>query len=137
MNELLESELPWRTNHAPKSAPRWIPELPTTQLTGQRASPSVLNDTIFPEDLGNEMSLLELEELKPNPSVIGANTSLDAYIADVGILPVIHYIFEETHIRTMILLDEGSNTSLITMQVAKDLGLKGETKLTSICKAGE
>ena len=83
------------------------------------------------------MSLLELEESKPNLPITGINANLDSYIADVGILPIIYHIFEETRISTMILLDEGSNTSLITTQVAKSLGLKGRTKLTSICKAGE
>ena len=83
------------------------------------------------------MSLLELEESRPNPPVPGINASLDSHFADVGILPVIYHTFEETRMSMTILLDEGSNTSLITTQVAKSLGLKGRIMLTSICKAGE
>ena len=140
MDELLQSKLPWRINYIPKPTPRHIPKNVTDltiQLIGHPPSLSVLEDTMSSEDLENEMTLLELEESKPNLPITGVNANLDSYIADVRILPVIYHIFEETRTSMTILLDEGSNTSLITTQVVKNLGLKGETKSTSIYKAGE
>ena len=92
------------------------------------------------------MSLLELQESSSNlpessdPTVLGIDTSLDSeqdYLADISLLPVIYHVFEDTNTDTTILLDEGSNTSLITTKVAKSLGLKGRTMLTVICKAGD
>ena len=52
-----------------------------------------------------------------------------------GILPVIHYIFEEVNQGTTIFMDKGSNTLLITLKLANALYLKGKIQLTTILKA--
>ena len=130
-------QLPWRTEYTPKSAPRYVPKYVRDPATRNLPPPPVSEDATSSEDLETEMSLLELEESRSNSPVLGINASLDSHLADIGILPIIYHIFEETHTSTTILLDEGSNTSLITMQVAESLGLKGRTMLTSMCKAGE
>ena len=49
---------------------------------------------------------------------------------------MIYHVFEDTNTETTILLDEGSNISLISSKIAKALGLKGKIMLTTICKAG-
>ena len=52
-----------------------------------------------------------------------------------GILPMIHYIFKDVNQGTTIFMDEGSNTSLITMKLANALYLQGKVKLTTVLKA--
>ena len=92
------------------------------------------------------MSLLELQESRsnlpgsPDPTVLGIIASSDSEqddLVDIGLLPIIYHVFEDTNTDTTILLDEGSNTSLITMKVAKSLGLKGRIMLTVICREGD
>ena len=76
MDELLEPKLPGRTNYIHKLIPRDLPEYirdPTIQLIRHSPSLSVLEDTSSSEDLENEMSLLELEESKPNLPIAGTN----------------------------------------------------------------
>ena len=90
-----------------------------------------------PEDLENEMSLLELEESKLIPPIIEINANLDSYITETGLLPMINYLFEEAKIVTTIFMDERSNTSFITIKLAEALNMEGEVKLTKIFKAGE
>ena len=58
-------------------------------------------------------------------------------LADTGLLPVIYYVFEDANIGTTILLDGGSNTSLITTKLAEALRLEGKIMLTTIFKAGD
>ena len=55
--------------------------------------------------------------------------------AVTGILPMIHYIFKDVNQGTTILMDEGSNTLLITTKLASTVYLEGKVKLTTVLKA--
>ena len=50
---------------------------------------------------------------------------------------MIKYLFKEVNVATTIFMDEGSNTSFITTELAQALHLEGEFKLTKIFKAGD
>ena len=80
------------------------------------------------------MSPLELEESK---HITEINPNLDSHTAEIGLLPMIDYLFEEVNIATTIFMDEGSNTSCITTKLAKALNLEGEVRPTKVFKAGE
>ena len=137
VNELLQSELSCKPDHALKPTPRNTPECvrdPIIPLIKHPPSQSVLEDIMSSENLENEMSLLELEESK---LITEINPNLDSYTAEIGLLPMIDYLFEEANISTTILMDEGSNTSFITTKLAEALYLKGRFKLTKILRAGE
>ena len=56
---------------------------------------------------------------------------------DYGMLPMLHYIFEEVNQGTTVFMDEGSNMSLITSKLANSLYLKGKVKLATVLKACE
>ena len=53
-------------------------------------------------------------------------TSNEEALEQFGLLPVIHYVFKEVNQGTTIFMDEGSNTSLITLKLANALYLKGK-----------
>ena len=55
----------------------------------------------------------------------------------IGMLPILHYVFEDTKIGTSILMDKGSNTSLISTKLVKSLNLEGKPKITTVTKACE
>ena len=147
MDKFFESiQLPCRTDYTPKSALRCVSKYVRNPAIRDLPSPPVPEDVTSSEDLDTEMSLLELDESKSNlpgssnPTVMGINMSLclDQDVpADIGLLPVIYHVFEDTNTATTILLDEGSSTLLITNKMARDLGLKGKTMLTKICKTGK
>ena len=132
-------QLPWRTEYTPKYVPRYVRD----PATRNPPPPPVPEDVASSEDLETEMSLLDLEDSRsnppgsPDPTVMGikARSISDPdqdNIADTGLLPVIYYYFEDANIGTTILLDEGSNTSLITTKVAEALCLEGKIMLTTI-----
>ena len=56
-------------------------------------------------------------------------------LEDYGLLPMVHYIFEDVNQGTTIFMDEGSNTLLITTKLADSLFLEGKVKLTTVLKA--
>ena len=56
---------------------------------------------------------------------------------EYGLLPMIHYTFEDVNQGTIVFMDEGSNTSLITTKLANSLFLQGKKKLTNVIKACE
>ena len=93
-----------------------------------------------------EINLSDLEDSRsnhtesPDPTVMGVNASLNLDHdgpTDIGLLPMIDYLFEKANIWTTIFMDEGSNTSFITTKLAESLHLEGEFELTKIFKAGE
>ena len=55
----------------------------------------------------------------------------------LGMLPILYYVFEDAKVETSILMDEGSNTSLISTKLAKSLNLVGEPRITTVTKACE
>ena len=50
---------------------------------------------------------------------------------------MIHYTFEDVNQGTIVFMDEGSNTSLITTKLSNSLFLQGKVKLTNVTKACE
>ena len=52
-----------------------------------------------------------------------------------GLLPMIHYVFKEVNQGTTVFMDEGSNTSLITIKLANALFIKGKVKRSTVLKA--
>ena len=71
-----------------------------------------------------------------NPKVMVIKmTSGQDDLNQYGLLPMIHYVFQDLNQGTTVFMDEGSNTSLITTKLADALLLKGKLKLTTILKA--
>ena len=62
-------------------------------------------------------------------------TSNKEALEQFGLLPVIHYVFKDVNQGTTIFMDEGSNTSLITLKLANALYLKGKVQRTTVLKA--
>ena len=56
---------------------------------------------------------------------------------EYGLLPMVHHVFQEVNQATVIFMDEGSNTSLISKTLVNSLFMKGKVKLTSVVKACE
>ena len=144
---VLEStQLPWRTEHTNGDVPGQVPRNIRDSATRTPSPPPVPENVVPSESLETEMNLLDLEDSRsnrtesPDPTLMGINASSDPDQdgpTDIGLLPVIYHVFEDTNTATTILLDEGTNTSLITTKMAQDLSLKGKIMLTKICKAGD
>ena len=54
---------------------------------------------------------------------------------EFGMLPMLHYTFDDVNQGTDIFFDEGSNTSLITSKLVHSLYLTGKKRLTTVSKA--
>ena len=71
-----------------------------------------------------------------NPKVMSIKMTLKDEDSEwFGLLPLIHHIFKEVNQGTTISMDEGSNTSLITMKLTNVLYLKGKVQLTTVLKS--
>ena len=63
------------------------------------------------------------------------NSKDQAQFEFLGMVPMLYYTFEVANVGTTILMDEGSNASLITTKLANALHLKGEPRPTKVTKA--
>ena len=50
---------------------------------------------------------------------------------------MVHHIFEDVNQGTVVFMDKGSNTSLISKNLVNSLYMKGKVKLTTVMKACE
>ena len=144
---VLEStQLPWRTEHTHGDVPGQVPRNVRDSTARTLSSPPVPEIVVPSGSREAEINPLDLEDLRsnhtqsPDPTVMGINASLNPdqnSSTDIGLLPMIDYLFEEVNIVTTIFMGEGSNTSFITTKLAQALHLKGEFNLTKILKAGD